>query len=321
MISLLFVLQLAIGNSYGEEPNSAPPTPTANSLSDEHADWVHRHLAPAATFRGQERRDFLAALLTEDLNPELTAAVERAQKVAANDEASFGAVIRSAVRPQGIPIPARKKLHEQGPAKPSAKAMRAYRARHLRVKAETHHERGDTVVVTNSGPAYGPWPYWGWSTTQVFQQPDSVQHGWAVYQDFVRLSVPDFLEIAGRGTDASQMRVEIGSLETKAHNRRMVGLAGVAISLGGMVALSIDPQNTTASLASFGGALTLTAGFLSSGFPSMRSHSLRDSYAATLSPQETRSLVDEHNENLREELRLATHDAIMLETGHRERNN
>ena len=177
------------------------------------------------------------------------------------------------------------------------------------------------MVITNLGPMYGPWPYWGWSTTEVVQQPDRVQHGWAVYQDFIRLSVPDFLDIAGRSEDAAQMKNEIGSLETKAKNRRLVGISGVAISLGSMVALSMDPQNTAASIAGLSGAITLVAGFLSSSIPSVRSQLLQGTYPTTLSPQETRSMVDDYNQKLQEELRLGTHDAIMLESGHRERND
>ena len=76
MTGLLLALQLVVGTAHAEEPpppatEAAAPT---KALSDEHADWVHRHLAPAATFRGQERRDFLTALITEDLDPELVAA-------------------------------------------------------------------------------------------------------------------------------------------------------------------------------------------------------------------------------------------------------
>ncbi len=318
MTGAFLVLLLTSSISAAQEANTNAPESTRpdNALSDEHADWMHRHLAPAATFRGQERRDFLSALITEELDPVLSAAVERAMKVAEDDEASFGAVVRSAVRPDGIPMNAARKPRRHRPNAPgsNAKAMRDYRARHLRVKSETHRERGDTVVVSNPGP------YRGWSTT-VIQQPDSVEYSWAVYQDFIRLTVPDFLEIAGRSQEAIEMKERIDLLERKSRKGTMTGLTGMAITLGGMMALSSDPQSQPASLTTLGGVLVMTGGFLAGGIPRARAHRLQYTYPATLTPQETRSLVDTHNEKLQQELRLPIHDAIMLESGHRERND
>ncbi|MEE2751235.1 MAG: hypothetical protein VX519_07385 [Myxococcota bacterium] len=318
MTGPLLVLLLASPPSAAQEANTTPPktTQAENTLSDEHADWVHRHLAPAATFRGQERRDFLGALLTEDLDPALSAAVHRALKVAEDDEASFGAVVRRAVRPNGISIhPARKPKKPRANAPGGqAKAMRDYRARHLRVKSETHRERGDTVVVSNPGP------YRGWSTT-VIQQPDSVEYSWAVYQDFIRLNVPDFLEIAGQAENALAIREEIQLLETKARKGAIAGFTGLAMTLGGMIALSSDPQNQPANWTTLSGVLVMTGGFLGAGIPRAKAHRLQYNYPATLTPQATRSLVDTHNEKLQQELRLPIHDAIMLESGHRERNH
>jgi len=317
MTGAFLMLLLTTSPSTAQEVQDSAETATPQqALSDEHADWVHRHLAPAATFRGQERRNFLSELITDELDPALVEAVTRALKAAEDDEASFGTVVRHAVRPGGIPIPAVRKAKKPRPMPPraNAKAMRDYRARHLRVKSETHRERGDTVVVSSPGP------YRGWSTT-VIQQPDSVEHTWAVYQDFIRLNVPDFLEVAGRSERAIKMREEIDLLETKARKGTIAGLAGMAVTLGGMVALSSNPQSQPATWTTLGGVITMTGGFLGGGIPRAKAHRLQYAYPATLSPQETRSLVDLHNEKLQQELRLPIHDAIMLESGHRERND
>jgi hypothetical protein len=185
------------------------------------------------------------------------------------------------------------------------------------VESETIAQEGEVWVMSSGHPF---WPGWHSSTTYVHQQPDRVIRTWGVYQDFMRLNIPAFLTAVGQTEKAQERRDEIAGLQVKASRRRWIGVAGIVTSVGGAIGLSIT-ANPMASVASGVGLLAAAGGFFSAAIPDQKALALRDNYPSSFDPGEIRALVDAHNEQLRLDLRLSPSEAMMLESGRRDRSH
>ena len=203
-------------------------------------------------------------------------------------------------------------------ASPQApQALRDYRARYLRVESEIIEQEGEVWVMYTGHPF---WPGWHNSATYVHQQPSQVIHTWGVYQDFMRLNIPAFLTAVGRTGEAEELRDEISMLQAKGSKRRWIGVAGIVTSIGGAIGLTIT-GNPMASVASGVGLLVTAGGFFSAAIPDQKALALREDYPTSFDPGEIRTLVDAHNEQLRLDLRLSPSEAMMLESGRRDRSH
>jgi len=136
----------------------------------------------------------------------------------------------------------------------------------------------------------------------------------------MRLNIPAFLTAVGQSDNAEALRMEIAELQTRSSRRRWIGVAGIVTSMGGAIGLSLT-ANPMASAASGVGLLATAAGFFSAAIPDQRARNLRDSYPSAFDPSEVRALVDAHNEQLRLDLRLSPAEAMMLESGRRDRSH
>ena len=238
--------------------------------------------------------------------------------------ADVEAVIAPAPVPEAPAEPVAEPVAEP-PAEPAAKpppaaspqALRDYRARYLRVESEIIEREGEVWVMSSGHPF---WPGWHSSATYVHQQPNQVTRTWGVYQDFMRLNIPAFLTAVGRTGEAEALREEIADLQAKSSRRRWIGVAGIVTSIGGAIGLSFT-ANPLASAASGVGLLATAGGFFSAAIPDQKALALRDNYPSSFDPSEIRNLVDAHNEQLRLDLRLSPSEAMMLESGRRDRSH
>jgi hypothetical protein len=250
----------------------------------------------------------LALLLA--ITPQALADVEPVMAPAPVPEAPAEPVAEPAADPVAEPAA------EPAPAA-SPQALRDYRARYLRVESEVREQKGEVWVMSTGHPF---WPGWHNSATYVHQQPSQVIRTWGVYQDFMRLNIPAFLTAVGQVEEANALRKEIALLQAKSARRRWIGVAGIVTSVGGAIGLSIT-ANPMASAASGVGLLATAGGFFSAAIPDQKALALRDNYPASFDPGDIRSLVDAHNELLRLDLRLSPTEAMMLESGRRDRSH
>ena len=227
-------------------------------------------------------------------------------------------VLEAPAEPAAEPVaePPAEPAAEPPPAA-SPQALRDYRARSLRVESEVIEQEGEVWVMSSGHPF---WPGWHNSATYVHQQPSQVTRTWGVYQDFMRLNIPAFLTAVGRTGEAEALRDEISDLEAKSSRRRWIGVAGIVTSIGGAIGLSIT-ANPMASVASSVGLLATAGGFFSAAIPDQKARALRDNYPSSFDPSEIRALVDSHNEQLRLDLHLSPSEAMMLESGRRDRSH
>jgi hypothetical protein len=229
-------------------------------------------------------------------------------------------VIAPAPAPEAPAEPVTEPTAEPAAAPPPAaspQALRDYRARYLRVESEIIEQEGEVWVMSTGHPF---WPGWHNSATYVHQQPNKVTRTWGVYQDFMRLNIPAFLTAVGQAEEADALRGEISELQAKSSRRRWIGVAGIVTSIGGAIGLSIT-AHPMASAASGVGLLATAGGFFSAAIPDQRAVALSNNYPASFDPGEIRTLVDAHNEQLRLDLRLSPSEAMMLESGRRDRSH
>jgi hypothetical protein len=204
---------------------------------------------------------------------------------------------------------------------PPLPAYRQYKAQHLEIRSERIQRGGGYTIFHN----YSQNPYgsrWNWGTTQVVPNPISVSHSWGIYQDFRRLSVPEYLEITGEEDRANALRADILGLQRRAQRRNTAGLTGLGITLGSVAvaAWSDDPNvMSAANTSALGGSLLMITGLITSSFPRAKAESLHHSFSASLGPSETRTEVDAFNEALRVGLDLRPRDVISIEEGGRSR--
>ncbi len=250
----------------------------------------------------------LAILLA--IAPPALADVESVTAPAPAPEAPAEPVAEPAAEPPAEPA-------AEPPPAASPQALRDYRARYLRVESEIIEQEGEVWVMSTGHPF---WPGWHNSATYVHQQPNQVTRTWGVYQDFMRLNIPAFLHAVGKAGEAEDLRGEISELQAKASRRKWIGVAGIVTSVGGAIGLSIT-ANPMASVVSGVGLLATAGGFFSAAIPDQRALALRDNYPASFDPGEVRTLVDAHNEQLRLDLRLSPSEAMMLESGRRDRSH
>ena len=156
----------------------------------------------------------------------------------------------------------------------------------------------------------------------MIPNPVSVTHSWGIYQDFRRLSVPEYLSINGDEDRANALQADILHLQRRAQRRNIAGLAGLGVTLGSVAvaAWSEDANvNSAANAAALGGSLLMITGLITSSFPRAKAESLHYSFPTSLRPTETRAEVDAFNEALRIALDLRPRDVISIEEGSRSR--
>jgi hypothetical protein len=194
------------------------------------------------------------------------------------------------------------------------KALRTYKGQRLQVRAETEYRGGG--VSTFSSMSYG-YPH-GYGTGVVVSEPVSTFRTWGVYRGPQRLSVPDFLTIAG----ATQERDDLVATITKARRAShvwfggaAVGMAAIVTGLVGMGAAKKLPTYRQYNYIALSGTGATIGCLLGASFPAAKASRLYRYPGTTLNSDEANALAHSYNEKLRNELSLQPDEAWLLDLG------
>lgn len=333
--SLVFVLGLCL---------AAPPA-LAQELSAEQRGTVVDQLIRAAELEGEDRRAFLAQLAAEAPDPDLAAAFVRARQ-AATDDATLDGIVRAALdspesaegEPTAEPMPTpeppasepalalpagQSPPPRERPAPDSAAVVqrprsnldqiRNYQANYLELAKETNvHGGGATYVRTG---------WWGWRGRWrggVAVVPNAVYttQSWAVYQASRRLDVPEFFDIIGEEDRALSLSRDINRYRRTSTALYVTGAVGLITSIVGWYGSrfgatpAIRDQYALAGLAGTGVSLV---GFIGGAIPASRARHTEVDFPYVIEHSAAKRKVNQHNEELRQDLGLSERDALRAE--------
>lgn len=198
------------------------------------------------------------------------------------------------------------------------RALRMYKANRLTLQDETELRGGGAWSMGGVwGPGWGG-PGWGWGgyTGPVMVDPITQVRTWGIYQGPERVDVPTFLEMAGATERKQDLETEVARLKKRTTAWGTLAALGGAAVVSGLVGMSASDeieQYRTWNIVSLGGTGVLTAGLIGTSFPRGRASSLRKYPSASMTSAQAQTLVDDHNEGLREELGLSAADVWALE--------
>lgn len=195
-------------------------------------------------------------------------------------------------------------------------ALRAYKSQRLLVREEAELRGGSAFAFGSGGYMRGPGFGYGVSGPVLVEAP-TVFRTWGVYQGSERLSVPQFLAASGETEKKQQMQ---GTLNTL--NRRgkvwsavaVVGAAGLVAGIAGMGLAENRHDYGTWNRVTLGSSGGLALGLVGGSFPRGKTHALVRYPSASMTGTEAQTLVDRHNDALREELGLSPADVWALES-------
>ena len=163
------------------------------------------------------------------------------------------------------------------------------------------------------GPGWGSWGFGG----PVVVDPPSALRTWGIYRGPERLDMDTFLGLVGEKDKQTELRTDLDRLLKRQRRWNVLagaGGAGVVAGLVGMSALVNTPEEyavyNTVTLA---GTLVLATGLVGSSFPRGTSSALLRYPSTTMGGADAQRLVEQHNEQLRDELGLTAADVWALE--------
>jgi hypothetical protein len=197
-----------------------------------------------------------------------------------------------------------------------AKALRDYRARYLSLRP-----RSEIVVGTNwtygmggTWSSYGGAGFGGYVSSPMpyVEQNDSM----AVFQGTRRLDMPSTFVALGDPEGAAKLNRRIRSNKNGATFLYAIGFAGIASSIGGL--LAADQAETYEErqkwvYVSWAGVGATVFGFVGGSLPSARAHRLQTDPTATFTLPELQERIDRSNDALAAELGLSPMQAVGLE--------
>ena len=194
-------------------------------------------------------------------------------------------------------------------------ALRAYKARRLWVREEAELRGGSTFAFGAGGYMGGPGFGYGASGPVLVDAP-TVLRTWGVYQGSERLSVPKFFAATGEVEKQREMQATVSTLNRRGKVWSTIAVAGAAGLVAGIAGMGLADNRddyytwNRVTLGSTGG---LALGLVGGSFPRGKAHGLVRYPSTSMTSPEAQTLVDRHNDGLREELGLSPADVWALE--------
>lgn len=194
-----------------------------------------------------------------------------------------------------------------------SEAISSYRTRHLAIRRISEIYGGGPTYTSSYYHSYGGW---GFGSVHVMGSPFYRLDTWAVFQGPERLSVPVYLDKVGDTARLQDLEKRVRSNRTASTSLFVLGGAGVATSLVGLIGVdsaTTEEQYLAWSAVSTSGVLAMVVGFVGGSFPASKARKLQYSAPHTLTLEEVEAAVRGYNGALREELGLSPADALRAE--------
>jgi len=197
-----------------------------------------------------------------------------------------------------------------------ARAMRAYRSRYLSLRQVSELSAGTNWSYGWYG-GYSSMGNAGWGGWVATPQPWLSQHdALAVYEGPRQIDMPAAYRALGDPQGAQKLERKIKSNRRAAGFMYTLGVAGMAASIGGLIAAENAQTWEEArewTTVSWVGVGTTAFGFIGASLPSSRARRLKSEPEVAFDLEDLQARIDARNEQIANELGLPPELAVTLE--------